>query len=225
MLRKAAVRQRSRMTPEPPLATQLDDRYEDVDEIVTAVILKRRSRSIRVGPLREALRSRTNLLIDSRRLALETYARVPPTRERAVLRAKRGRIIARANDSADAVGSRHWIERPVELAPAQPDRSFERSPSLLNLRQLVCDSHEHDLDRLTHNDVFGGHVSYGTTVASAYVRETRLGPAFGNVIRGLCEASIGSTALYAPIDEGPLRRDMPTRSCWVLFGWSREAHS
>src|SRR5262249_28999016 len=105
----------------------------------------------------EALRSRPDLLIDTRRLAVKTDARVTPPGERATLRAKLGWVIVWAKYSAHAVGICHRIERPVELASAQADGGFERSPGPLDLRQLVCDSHEHDVGRLTHNDVFRAH--------------------------------------------------------------------
>ena len=88
---------------------------------------------------------------------METHTCVAPAGERPTLRAKIGRIISRSKYSADAVASRHRVERPVELASAETDRNFERSPRPLDLRQLVCNSHEHDVGRLTHNDVFCVH--------------------------------------------------------------------
>src|SRR5207248_5675374 len=66
-------------------------------------------------------------------------------------------VIAWPKYRADAVGICHRIERPVELAAAQADARFERSPGTLDLRQLVCDSHEHDIGRLTNNDVLRAH--------------------------------------------------------------------
>ena len=134
-----------------------NDRHEYVDEIVTAVVLQGRACVISVGPLREALRSRPDLRVDSWRLATETDTRVTPAGERPTLGAKIGRIISRSKYSADAVAVRRRIERSVELASAKTDRSFERCPRTLDLEQLVCDSHEHDVGRLTHNDVFCVH--------------------------------------------------------------------
>jgi ribosomal protein S18 acetylase RimI-like enzyme len=58
----------SAMTHERLLANHLDDRHEHVDQVATAVILERRSRLIVVRPLREAFRSRPDLLIDTWRL-------------------------------------------------------------------------------------------------------------------------------------------------------------
>ena len=118
---------------------------------------------IGVSPLRKALRSRPDLRVDAWRLAVETDTCVAPAGERSALRAKTGRIISRSKYSADAVASRYRVERPVELASAEADRSFERSPRPLDLRQLVCDSHEHDFGRLTHNDVFCVHAVDRTT--------------------------------------------------------------
>ena len=146
------------MSPERVLGElRSDDRHEDVDEIVTAVVLQGRACVIGVGALREALGSRPDLRVHTGRLAVETDTRVTPAGERPTLRAKIGRIISRLKYGADAVASRYRVERPVELASAETDRSFERCPRPLDLRQLVCDSHEHDVGRLTHNDVFCVH--------------------------------------------------------------------
>ena len=152
--------QRSGMTPRASSRElRSDDWHEDIDEIVTAVVLQGRACLIGVSPLREALRSRPDLRVDSWRLTVETDTCVAPAGERPTLRTKIGRIISRSKYSADAVASRYRVERPVELASAETDRSFERSPRPLDLRQLVCDAHEHDLSRFTHNDVFCVHVA------------------------------------------------------------------
>ena len=139
------------------VAARSDDRHEDIDNVVAAVVLERRSCVVGVRPLREALRCRPDLLIDTRRLAVETHARVPSSGERATLRAKLRRVIVWPEYRAHAVGICHRIERPVELASAQANGGFERGPGPLDLRQLVCDSHEHDVRRLTHNDVLRAH--------------------------------------------------------------------
>src|SRR5580765_5786919 len=68
-----------------------------------------------------------------------------------------GRVIVWPKYRAHAVGICQRIERPVELAAAQADARFERSPGTLDLRQLICDSHEHDVGRLTNNDVLCTH--------------------------------------------------------------------
>ena len=62
------------------VATRSDDRHEDIDNVVAAVVLERRSCVVGIRPLREALRSRADLLVNSRRLAAQAYAGVPPTR-------------------------------------------------------------------------------------------------------------------------------------------------
>src|SRR6476620_10524638 len=122
------------MTPEEsPRELRSDDRHEDIDEIVTAVVLQGRACVIGVSPLREALRSRPDLRVDIWRLAVETDTCVTPAGERPTLRAKIGRIISRLKYGADAVASRYRVERPVELASAETDRSFERSPRPLDL--------------------------------------------------------------------------------------------
>src|SRR5690349_24920297 len=108
------------MKPVSPLPL-LDDRQEHVDQIAAAVVLERRSRPIVVGPLREALRSRADLLIDTWGLAVETDTRVSPAGERVPLCAELGRLIVRPKHCADAVGLCHRIERPVELAATQTD--------------------------------------------------------------------------------------------------------
>ena len=58
-----------------------DDRHEDVDEIVTAVVLQGRACVISVSPLCEALRSRPDLRVDTWRLAVETHTCVAPAGE------------------------------------------------------------------------------------------------------------------------------------------------
>lgn len=88
---------------------------------------------------------------------MKTDTSVAPAGERPTLRAKIGRIISRLTYGADAVASGRRVECPVELASAETDGGFERSPRPLDLRQFVCDSHEHDVGRLTHNDVFCVH--------------------------------------------------------------------
>jgi hypothetical protein len=52
------------------VATSSDDWYEDVDDVVTAVILERRPRAVGIGPLREPARSRPDLLVNTRRLTV-----------------------------------------------------------------------------------------------------------------------------------------------------------
>ena len=83
---------------------------------MTAVVLQGRACVIGISPLREALRSRPDLRVDTWRLTVETDTCVAPTGERPTLRAKIGGIISRSKYSADAVASRHRVERPVELA-------------------------------------------------------------------------------------------------------------
>jgi len=137
--------------------THSDDWHEDVNNVVAAVVLERRSCAVSIRPLREAPRGRADLLVDARRLTVQADAGVPPTRERAALRPDRRRVVAGARHRANAVGSRHGIECPVELSPAQPDRGLERGPGPLDLRQLVNDADEHHLQRLAHHDVFVAH--------------------------------------------------------------------
>src|SRR6476619_7100435 len=103
------------MCPERVLGElRSNDRHEDVDEIVTAVVLQGRACVIGVGPLRKTLRSRPDLRVYPGRLAVETDTRVTPAGERPTLRAEIGRIISRSEYSADAVAGRSRVERPVE---------------------------------------------------------------------------------------------------------------
>ena len=64
---------------------------------MTAVVLQGRACVIGVSPLREALRSRPDLRVDTGRLAVETDTRVTPAGERPTLRAKIGRFISRSS--------------------------------------------------------------------------------------------------------------------------------
>jgi len=136
---------------------RLDDRHEDVDDVVAPVVLERRPRAVSIPPLREALRSRADLLVNLGGLAVQTDASVPPARERAALGAKCRGIVAGAQHRAHAVGIRRGIKGAEELSPAQPDCGLELGPGPLNLGQLVGDSDEHHLDRLTYHDVLVAH--------------------------------------------------------------------
>jgi len=112
----------------------------------------------RSGRPRSASRSGlTDLLIDTRRFSVEADARIPSTGERATLGAKMRWVIVWPKHRAHAVRVCRRIERAVELAAAQADAPLERSPGTLDLGQLICDSHEHDVGRLANNDVLCAH--------------------------------------------------------------------
>ena len=115
---------------------------------MTAVVLQGRACVIGISPLREALRSRPDLRVDTWRLTVETDTCVAPTGERPTLRAKIGGIISRSKYSADAVAQPSPGRTPRRTCVRGGDRSFERSLRPLNLRQLVCDARQHDLGRL-----------------------------------------------------------------------------
>src|SRR6266516_5987013 len=66
-------------------APRSDDRHEDVDDVVAPVVLERRPCAVGIPSLREALRSRADLLVDLWRLAVQTDAGIPPARECAAL--------------------------------------------------------------------------------------------------------------------------------------------
>src|SRR4051812_11297901 len=56
------------------MPTRSNDQHENVDEISTAVLLECRSGVIGISPLREALRSQADLVIDTLRRAAESDA-------------------------------------------------------------------------------------------------------------------------------------------------------
>lgn len=133
------------------------DRHEDVDDVVAAVVLQRRSCLIGVGTLSEPLRGRPNLFVNRWRLSIETNARVSTSGQSSLLGAEGRRVVTRAKDGADAVGLSDRVKRAVELPPAQTHSRLERRPDLLDLWQLIGDADEHDLHGIAHDDVFSTH--------------------------------------------------------------------
>jgi hypothetical protein len=59
----------------------LDDRHEDVDDVVAPVVLERRPRTVSIPPLRETVCGRADLVVDLGRLPCKrTQAYRPPGR-------------------------------------------------------------------------------------------------------------------------------------------------